>query len=234
MLTPAETTAEPRMPLNRDRVLRAAVDVADEGGIETLTMRNLAQHLGVEAMSLYYHVANKAALLDGVVDVLIGEIMKEVSTIDSPDPEDDWRTALRERVLAARRVLLRHKWAPALIEQHSTMSPAVIFYFEGTLEILRKGGFSNDLAHHAMHALGSRALGFTQELFQPDDAGSEDASEEMLEQMAEQIPYLIGMLAEIAHEGPDSTLGWCDDQTEFEFGLDVLLHGLENRLAESR
>jgi AcrR family transcriptional regulator len=234
MSTPAETTAEPRIPLNRDRVLRAAVEVADEGGIETLTMRNLAQHLGVEAMSLYYHVENKAALLDGVVDVVIGEIMGELSTIDSPDPEDDWSTALKERILAARRVLLRHKWAPALIEQRSTMSPAVIFYFEGTLEILRKGGFTYDLAHHAMHALGSRALGFTQELFQPDDAGAEEASEEMFEAMADQLPYLAGMMLEIAHEGPDSTLGWCDDQTEFEFGLDVLLHGLENRLAESR
>jgi len=234
MTTAAETSPQPRTPLTRDRVLRAAVEVADVGGIETLTMRNLAHHLGVEAMSLYYHVENKAALLDGVVDVLIGEIMEEVSTIDSPDPQDDWRTALRERVLAARRVLLRHKWAPALIEQHATMSPAVIFYFEGTLEILRKGGFSYDLAHHAMHALGSRALGFTQELFQPDDAGAEEASEEMFEAMADQLPYLAGMMLEIAHEGPDSTLGWCDDQTEFEFGLDVLLHGLENRLNTSQ
>lgn len=234
MSTPAETTAEPRVPLSRDRVLHAAVEVADEAGIEAVTMRNLAHHLGVEAMSLYYHIENKAALLDGVVDVVIAEIMTELATIDSPEPEDDWSTALRERILAARRVLLRHKWAPALIEQRSTMSPAVIFYFEGTLEILRKGGFSYDLAHHAMHALGSRALGFTQELFQPDDAAAEDASEEMFEAMADQLPYLTGMMLEIAHEGPDSTLGWCDDQTEFEFGLDVLLHGLENRLAESR
>lgn len=214
--------------------MRAAVDIADDGGIASLTMRNLAQHLGVEAMSLYYHVENKAALLDGVVDVVISEIMEEVSTVDSPPPEDDWLTALRERILAARRVLLRHKWAPALIEQTSAMSPAVIFYFEGTLEILRKGGFSNDLAHHAMHALGSRALGFTQELFQPDDAASDEASEEMLEAMADQLPYLAGMMVEIAHQGPDSTLGWCDDQAEFEFGLDVLLHGLESRLAASR
>jgi AcrR family transcriptional regulator len=234
MSTPAETMPEPRVPLNRDRVLRAAVEVADEDGIDALTMRNLAHHLGVEAMSLYYHVENKAALLDGVVDVVIDEIMGELSAIDSPNPEADWRTALRERILAARRVLLRHKWAPALIEQRSTMSPAVIFYFEGTLEILRKGGFSYDLAHHALHALGSRALGFTQELFQPDDAAAEEASEEMFEAMADQLPYLAGMMLEIAHEGPDSTLGWCDDQTEFEFGLDVLLHGLENRLVKSR
>jgi AcrR family transcriptional regulator len=234
MSTTAEASEQPRIPLNSERVLHAAVDIADEEGIESLTMRNLAHHLGVEAMSLYYHVENKAALLDGVVDVIISEIMEEVSTVDSPPPEDDWRRALRERILAARRVLLRHKWAPALIEQRSTMSPAVIFYFEGTLEILRRGGFSYDLAHHAMHALGSRALGFTQELFQPDDAAGEEASEEMFEAMADQLPYLAGMMIEIAHEGPDSTLGWCDDQTEFEFGLDVLLHGLESRLAASQ
>jgi len=234
MSIPAETSERPRIPLNRERVLRAAVDIADDEGIESLTMRNLAHRLGVEAMSLYYHVENKAALLDGVVDVIISEIMEEVSTVEAPPPEDDWRTALRERILAARRVLLRHKWAPALIEQRSTMSPAVIVYFEGTLEILRKAGFSYDLAHHAMHALGSRALGFTQELFQPDDAAGEEASEEMLQAMAEQLPYLTGMMIEIAHDGPDSTLGWCDDQTEFEFGLDVLLHGLESRLAATR
>jgi AcrR family transcriptional regulator len=229
MSTPAETSAQPRAPLSRERVLQAAVEVADQGGIETLTMRNLAHHLGVEAMSLYYHVDNKATLLEGVVDVLIAEIMEEVGSIDAPSPEDDWKTAMRERILGARRVLLRHKWAPALIEQRSTMSPAIVFYFEGVLEIFRKGGFSYDLAHHAMHALGSRALGFTQELFQPDDAAGEEASEEMFAAMAEQLPYLSGMMLEIAHEGPDSTLGWCDDQTEFEFGLDLMLDGLEKR-----
>jgi len=231
MSTPAETSAQPRIPLNKERVLGAAVDLADEGGVEALTMRNLAQHLGVEAMSLYYHVENKAALLDGVVDVVVSEIMEEVGAIDSPAPEDDWKQAMRERILAARRVLLRHKWAPALIEQSSTMSPAVIYYHEGVLEIFRRGGFSYDLAHHAMHALGSRALGFTQELFQPDDAAGEEATEEMMQQMAQELPYLSGMMMEIAHEAPDSTLGWCDDQTEFEFGLDILLDGLENRLA---
>jgi hypothetical protein len=103
----------------------------------------------------------------------------------------------------------------------------VIFYYEGILEIMRRGGFSYDLAHHAMHALGSRALGFTQELFQPEDASAEEASEEMMAAMADQLPYLAGMMLEIAHDDPDSTLGWCDDQTEFEFGLDLMLDGLE-------
>ena len=227
MSTMTEPSQQPRAPLSRERVLEAAVEVADEGGIESLTMRNLAQHLGVEAMSLYYHVENKAALLDGVVDVIVGEILEAVPALDSPSPEDDWKTAMRDRILAARSVLLRHKWAPAVIEQRTSMSPEIIFYHEGLLEILRRGGFSYDLAHHALHALGSRALGFTQELFQPDDAAGEEATEEIFAEMAAQLPYLAGMMTEIAHDDPDSTLGWCDDQTEFEFGLDLLLDGLE-------
>jgi AcrR family transcriptional regulator len=229
-LSTTETSSQPsrqRAPLTRDRVLQGAVEVADAGGIDALTMRNLAQHLGVEAMSLYYHVENKASLLDGTVEVIIGEISEAVAGLDGPNPDDDWKGALRLRILAARDVLLRHKWAPAVIEQRSTMSPSVIFYFEGTLEIMRRGGFSYDLAHHALHALGSRALGFTQELFQPDDASAEEVSEEMFAAMADQLPYLAGMLSEIVHDDPDSTIGWCDDQSEFEFGLDLMLDGLE-------
>lgn len=227
------TASRPRAPLTRERVLRGAVEVADADGLEALTMRNLAQHLGVEAMSLYYHVDNKASLLDGVVDTIIQEIMESVAGIDGPEPEDDWKTALRLRILAARTVLLRHKWAPEVIEQRSSMGPSVVFYFEGVLEIMRRGGFSYDLAHHALHALGSRALGFTQELFQPDDAAGDDASEELLADMADQLPYLSGMMAEIAHQGPESTLGWCDDQAEFEFGLDLLLDGLDRVVGSS-
>lgn len=226
-MTTTKKASQQRIPLSRERVLQGAVEVADAGGIEALTMRNLAQHLGVEAMSLYYHVENKDALLDGTVEVIIGEIMEATAGLDVPEPEDDWKGAMRLRILAARDVLLRHKWAPAVIEQRSSMSPAVVFYFEGTLEIMRRGGFSYDLAHHALHALGSRALGFSQELFQPEDASAEDASEEMFAEMAEQLPYLSGMMMEIVHEGPDSTLGWCDDQTEFEFGLDLMLDGLD-------
>lgn len=233
MTTPAGTATEHRTPLNRDRVLRAAVEVADGGGIESLTMRNLAQHLGVEAMSLYYHVANKEALLDGVVEVIVTEIREAVASDEGPDPEDDWKAAMRSRILTARTVLLRHRWAPEVIEKRSTMSPAIVLYYEGVLEIFHKGGFSYDLAHHALHALGSRALGFTQELFQPDGTTDEQVGDEMLAEMAKELPYLVGMLSEIAHDDPDSTLGWCDDQTEFEFGLDLMLDGLE-RLKESR
>lgn len=229
-MTQTESGARTREPLSRERILRSAVEMADQHGIEAVTMRNLAEALGVEAMSLYYHVENKSALLDGMVEVVVNEIMDEVSSLQSPPPERDWKTALRSRILAAREILIRHRWAPEVIESRTVMSPGIVFYHEGILEILRKGGFSYDLAHHALHALGSRSLGFTQELFQPDDAADEQAGEEMLEQMAADLPYLVGMLSEIVHDDPESTLGWCDDQTEFEFGLDVLLDGLENRL----
>lgn len=232
-MTQTESGTRTREPLSRERILRGAVALADQHGIDALTMRNLAESLGVEAMSLYYHVENKSALLDGMVDVIVGDIMESVAEIEGPPPENDWKTALRNRILTARQVLIDHKWAPEVIESRTVMSPAIVLYFEGVLEILREGGFSYDLAHHALHALGSRALGFTQELFQPNSPADEQAGDEVLQEMASKLPYLVGMLSEIVHDDPDSTLGWCDDQTEFEFGIDVLLDGIERRLERS-
>lgn len=219
---------EHRIPLSRDRILQAAIDLADSEGLEALTMRNLAQRLGVEAMSLYHHVANKDSLLDGVVDTIVGEIEQEMAGVDAD--VSDWRPTLRSRILTARRVLLRHPWAPEVIETRTTMTPTLLRYMDSIVGILLEGGFSTDLTHHAMHALGSRALGFNQELFVPDDAGSDEEAMAMLEEMAASIPNLVTMLADATHDDPASTLGWCDDQTEFEFGLDVLLEGLEKRL----
>jgi len=215
-------TARERAALSRERILAAAVELADTDGVAALTMRALAERLGVEAMSLYYHVANKAALLDGVADAVVGEIL---GAVPDPGDGDDWRTALRTRILAARSVLLRHPWAPPLLTRPGAFGPAAVRYFEGVLAILVRGGFSNDLAHHAIHALGSRAIGFAQELFTPGDA-AEDVSEEVLAAMETELPYLTGMLTEISHDAA-STLGWCDDQAEFEFGVDALLEGLE-------
>jgi hypothetical protein len=144
----------------------------------------------------------------------------------------DWKRVLGHQILTTRRVLLRHPWAPAVIEIRATMTPTLLRYMDTLSGILTEGGFPNDLGHHAMHALGSRALGFNQELFAPDDPqeGSEEASA-MLAELAPRIPYIVGMLVEVAHDDPDSTLGWCDDQSEFEFGLDLLLDGLEARVA---
>jgi len=134
---------------------------------------------------------------------------------------------MRQRILSARQVFLRHPWAPGLFERHASASPAVLRYFDALLGIMRDGGFSYDLAHHALHALGSRALGFAQELFDPGDSAGGEEDTAALDAMAGQFPHLAGMMAEIAHDDPDSTLGWCDDQTEFEFGLDLILDGLD-------
>jgi AcrR family transcriptional regulator len=208
-------------------VLQAAVTIADQSGLESLTMRRLAEVLGAEAMSLYYHVANKEEVLDGIVDVVAREINEVVNRIDLPSEGAGWKKAARARILSAREVLLRHRWAPGLFESRTNVSPAVLQYFDALLGLMRGGGFSYDLAHHALHALGSRALGFSQELFDPGSGAGDEDSAAALEGMAEQLPYLVGMLMEVAHDDPESTLGWCDDQTEFEFGLDIILDGLD-------
>jgi AcrR family transcriptional regulator len=227
------TRDAPRRPLSRERVMRAAVDVADAEGISAVSMRRIGQELGVEAMSLYNHVAGKEAMLDAMVEQVATELMAAVAPLDAPDPATDWRGALRARALAAREVMLRHRWAPGVLETRTTMNLDIVRYYDGVVGILRAGGFSHDLAHHSLHALGSRVIGFSQELFDPGDTGAGDASEEMLAAMATQIPHLVEMLGEVAHDDPGSTLGWCDDQTEFEFGLDVVLDGLERRRAST-
>jgi AcrR family transcriptional regulator len=220
--------AQRRATLSKDRVLRAAVGLADEGGLASLTMRKLAQQLGVEAMSLYYHVADKDEVLDGMAEAVMGEINARVDAIDVASSGAGWKPAVRQRILSAREVLLRHTWAPGLIESRTTMSPAVLRYYDSLAGLLRKGGFSVDLVHHAMHALGSRALGFTQELF--DEQNNADPGPEvtaiMVGQLAKEYPHISAVVMGASHDA-GSTLGWCDDQFEFEFGLDLILDGLE-------
>jgi AcrR family transcriptional regulator len=224
-----EVTAEkPRRPLSRERVLRAAVELADERGLEALTMRNLGQSLGVEAMSLYNHVANKEAILDGVIEVVVGEVLEAVEGTDRLASPGEWKAAMRRRMLAAREVWLRHRWAPAVLESRTDPPPVVMRYMDGLLGLMLQGGFSADLAHHAMHALGSRAIGFSQELFEGEGDVPAETVALMAEQMAAEYPNLGEMLKVVTHDA-DTTLGWCDDQFEFEFGLDVLLDGLEQR-----
>ena len=228
----ARSKEEARAPLSRDRVLAAAVEVADEGGIEALTMRGLADALGVEAMSLYYHVANKEALLDGVAEKVVAEIVAEVADINTNTTPEEWKLTIRTMILRAREVMLRHKWAPMVLETRTVMNPAVLQYYHGFLEIFKTGGMSMDLAHHAMHALGSRALGFSQEMFNPaPGTDDEEMSDEVFTLMSAQLPLFLEFMQEIAHVDPeDETLGWCDDKTEFEFALDLMLDGIE-RLA---
>ena len=228
MVTRAELGSQPRLPLSKERVLRAAIKIADSRGLESRTMRRLAEELGAEAMSLYYYLASKEELLDGIADAVVAEINDVVGTIDVPSAGATWKTAVRRRILSAREVLLRHPWAPRVFETRTSTSLAVLLYYDGLLKLMTDGGFSYDLVHHALHALGSRALGFTQELFDPSAGTSDEETAAALEGIADQIPHLVGMFTEVAHDDPDSTLGWCDDQTEFEFGLDLILNGLDS------
>jgi AcrR family transcriptional regulator len=246
MTSPRTAGTAPRTALTRARVLESAVALADRDGLGALTMRSLARELGIEAMSLYHHVANKEDLLDGVIDVVAAEIQDAVGRLEplaEDTPPSAWKPAMRQQILTARTVLLRHPWATTVLESRTSFSLHIVRYYDSLLGLMRHGGLSYDLVHHAMHALGSRALGFSQELFEPDGAaagsaagggakeGADDAATAMLMQMADQVPHMVEMLAAISHEEPGSTLGWCDDQTEFEFGLDVILDGLD-RLAE--
>ena len=204
-----EEIAPPREPLSRDRILSTAMALADEGGVESLSMRKIALELGVVPMALYKHVANKDELLDGLVDVVVGEI-------DPPLPDADWRTTIRERVLSARRALLRHPWASQVIE-----------YMDSMIGIFRAGGFSIDVTHHAMHAMGSRLLGFSQELFEDTADDDPEAQAMMLQWMADRYPHITEMVEAISHDDASVVGSGCDDQFEFEFALDLMLDGLD-------
>jgi len=210
-----------RAPLSRDRVLRAAVALADDAGIDSVSMRRLAQELGVVPMALYKHVANKDELLDGMVDVIVGEI-------DPPAHGADWKDAIRQRILSARRSLLRHRWASQVVETRPHATPVVLDYMDSLIGMLRAGGFSVDLTHHVMHALGTRMWGFTQEVF-PTPAPPADPAERaaMFDGFAARYPHIIEMATASAHDEESAVGGGCDDQFEFEFALDLLLDGFD-------
>ncbi|MGW0945708.1 TetR/AcrR family transcriptional regulator [Streptomyces sp. NPDC002623] len=222
--TQVGTAAQPRAPLSRQRVLSAAVALADEGGVDALSMRRIAQALGVVPMALYKHVANKNELLDGMIDVLVGEI-------DPPAGDADWKTAVRLRVLSARRMLLRHPWAPEVIESRmkarSAPTPALMAYLDSMIGIFRAGGFSLDLVHHAMHVMGSRLLGFSQELFEDSSDREPDPDALPPEEMAARYPHITELAMAVAHDEESVVGSGCDDQFEFEFALDLTLDGLE-------
>jgi len=227
------TTSTAREPLSRERVLSAAMRLADADGLAAVTMRRLASDVGVEAMSLYHHLPSKEQLLDGLAEAVLVEIETAVNGREEAD--HDWRTALRQRCLTAREVMVRHRWAPALIGSRTTIPPGLYEYYEEVLGILIRGGFSYHLAHRAIHALGSMVLGFTQELFTPaSDGGTldEETAEAEFADMAELLPHLTAMVAAEVHDHAEDPLGWCDSQNEFEFTLDLLLDGIA-RAAEA-
>jgi AcrR family transcriptional regulator len=210
--------AGPRARLTRDRVLRAAVSLADAGGIESLTMRKLGQEVGVEAMSLYNHVANKNDLFDGMIDIVFAEI-------DLPTGETDWKTAMRRRAISARAALSRHRWAIGRMESRPTPGPATLRHHDAVLATLRTAGFSIELTAHAYSALDSYIYGFAlQEASLPFETPEETA------ELAQTIMsrFSSGMYPHLTELAVKHVLqpGY-DYGDEFEFGLDLILDGLE-------
>jgi len=218
MAQPTKLATEPRTPLSRERVLRAAVAFADESGIGTLSMRKLGEALGVEAMSLYNHVANKDELLDAMVDLVFGEI-------DLPPRGADWKTAMRQRAVSARQALSRHSWAIGLMESRTSPGPETLRHHDAVLGSLRKAGFSIEMAAHAFSVLDSYTYGFAlQEASLPFDTAAETA--EMAEMILARFPpHEYPHLTELTVEHvlqPGYDYG-----NEYEFGLDLILDGLE-------
>ena len=214
------TEVSRRVRLTKQRVLRAAVELADQIGIESVSMRRLAEELGVVPMALYKHVANKEELLDGMVDVVVAEI-------DPPLFDTDWKSTVRQRILSARQALLRHPWASGVIESRANPSPVLLTYIDSMIGMFRAGGFSADLTHHVLHTMGSRLYGFSQEVFD-DSPNLDPASTAMLvREMEGRYPHIAEMVGVVYHDQASVPGRGCDDQFEFEFALDLLLNGLE-------
>ncbi|WP_291157119.1 TetR/AcrR family transcriptional regulator [Gemmatimonas sp. UBA7669] len=205
-----------RAPLSRDRILRAAIKLADRHGLEALSMRKLATTLKVEAMSLYNHVANKDELLDGMVDVVIGEIMR-------PTPGSDWKAAMRARAHSALAVMTAHPWAPMLVVSRISVGPNMLAYLDATLGTLREAGFSWHETDRAWNAMDNYTYGFAlqQQNFpvNPDEYASAAAAYlPMLP--ASLYPYMHEITVRVADGSHDGTL-------DFAFGLELILDGLE-------
>jgi AcrR family transcriptional regulator len=211
-----------RLPLSRERVLLAAVRLADEAGIEALSMRKLAQSLDVEAMSLYNHVANKEAMLDGMVELVVAEIaLAEIGA--------DWRAQMRLRAVSAHRVLMSHPWATMLFVARMNIGPAMLSSIDATHGCLREAGFSHALADHARNVIDSHIYGFTlQALLFPIAAGTyAEAARSFLPMLpAERYPHMRALAEQVIG-------GQYDGQQNFEFGLDLILDGLSTLLART-
>jgi AcrR family transcriptional regulator len=218
MVARTDPRAESRLPLNRERVLRAALALADAGGIESLTMRKLGQELGVEAMSLYNHVANKDDILDGIVDLVF-------SQIELPAGGAEWRPAMRRRAVSAHEALLRHPWAPSMMQSRTKPGAATLRHHDSVLGSFRAAGFTLVMAAHAVSVIDGYVYGFAlQQINLPLQSREQvaEVGENILRQLAGQYPHLAEMIAEHALKP-----GY-DYSEEFEFGLDLILDGLES------
>jgi AcrR family transcriptional regulator len=214
--------AAPRVPLSRDRILRTALGLADEHGLEWLSMRKLGQALGVEAMALYHYVENKEALIDGMIDLVFAEIELPAGA--------DWRAAMRGRSVSVREVLGRHRWANGLMESRSTPGPANLRHHDAVIGCLRRAGFPITLVAHAYAVLDSYVYGFAM-----SDRALPFDSPEQIAELAQAILARFPVdeyphLAELTFEHvlkPGYDYG-----EEFAFGLDLVLDGLGRALAE--
>ena len=223
MSRPVNDSRKKRVPLNRERVLLGAMAVADAGGVASLTIRSLAAHLGVKPMALYYHVANKDEILDGIVDLVFTEI-------ELPSLEGDWRSEMVRRANSARQVLRRHSWAIGLMESRKNPGPATLRHHDTVLGALRAAGFSVEMTAHAYALLDSYIYGFAlQEASLPFE-GAESAgavAEPMMRQFpVDAYPHLVEMATEyILQPGYDFA-------NEFEYGLNVILDALTRSIPE--
>ena len=216
--TRTESKAEHRRPLSRKRVMRAAFERADKDGIESLSMRKLAQELGVEAMSLYRHVRNKGEIVDGIIDRVFGEI-------GLPRCGVEWKTAMRQRAVSVREALARHPWAIGLMESRTTPGPATLQHHDAVIGCLREAGFSIAMAAHAYSVLDSYIYGFALQQaslpFKTSDEGVEVADGILRQFSVDAYRYLTEMAVEhVLQPGYDYAV-------EFEFGLDLILDSLE-------
>lgn len=209
-----------RPPLSRDRVLNAAVSLADRDGLGKLTMRSLAKVLGVEAMSLYHHVANKKDILDGMIDQVFGEIELPVGV--------DWKRAMRTRAISARRALTQHQWAIGLMDSSGERRPKMLRHHDAVIGALRNAGFSVPLAAHAFAVLDSFIYGFVLQesclpLAEPEPL--RDAAEAVLQELPiEDYPHLAELTIDHVLQPGYSF------SNEFQRGLELILDGLERRL----
>jgi AcrR family transcriptional regulator len=215
-----ETATEPRVPLSKERVLETAVAFADRHGLESLSMRKLADELGAGAMSLYHYVPNKDELLDGMVDIVFGEI-------ELPATDVDWKTAMRRRAVSTREALNRHRWAVGLMEGRTTHGPANLSLHNAVLGCLRAAGFSLELTVHAYSVQDAYIYGFA---LQERDMSSESADDFAAEAQRQMHDYRA-VLADYPHlvevvGGYVAKSGY-DYATEFVFGLDLILDGLD-------
>lgn len=208
-----------RTPLTRERLLREAMALADARGVGALTMRSLAEALGVTPMSLYHHVAGKEEILDGIVDLVF-------SSIELPVADGGWRAAMRRRAVSTREVLARHPWAVALMDSRAAPGPATLRHHDAALGVLRGAGVSVELAGHAIALLDAYVYGFViQEAALPvDDDGTDiaDLAEALVDQLpAGAYPHLVELATERVLSPGYSFAA------EFDFGLDLILDGLE-------